>query len=102
MTGNGCFNAYRSIAGDQLTCIDQADLRTALGFVHIGRTDEDGQALFSTEIAEQIPEFAAADRINAESWLIEHNNLWLMDQAARQRQFFLHTPRKPARQTIRE
>ena len=71
----------------------------AVRFVEIRGGHEYGHALFE-DAAQDIPEFAAGDRIDAGGRLIEENNLGRMDQCAREREFLLHAARQRLRQAF--
>ena len=60
-------------AGDQLAAIDQPQAVAVFRLVHVVRGDEDGHAL-AGQLVDQVPELAAADRIDARGRLVEEED----------------------------
>ena len=56
--------------GDQLAVINVGDVAAALGFVHVVRGDEEGDAV-AGKFEEEIPELTACDRVDAGGRLVE-------------------------------
>ena len=71
LAGNFLFDGCWSITGDQMALINQTDLVTAFRFIHIWSTDKDRQVIFASQVAEQIPELAPTDRIDAQGRFIQ-------------------------------
>src|ERR1700681_3626312 len=71
----------RSAFGDDLAVIDDGEAVTeAFGFVHVVSGEENGAALF-LEDADDVPELAAALRIEAGGRLVEKKNARISDQS---------------------
>ena len=70
-------------------------------FVHVRRRDDGRQALI-LEAAEQIPELAARDRINARGRLVEKEDVGAMHERAAERELLLHAARERAGAAILE
>ena len=95
---HGLFDRLGRVVGDEPALVHQAHPVAALRFVHVGRADENRQAFFGAQVAQQVPEFTAADRVHAQGRLIQHHHLRLVDQTASQGQLFFHASGEPARQ----
>jgi len=79
-----------SVGAPDCALIHQPDARTAFGFVHVRGADEDGDA-FDVQVAENVPELAARNRIDAVRRFIEEQNPGTMNQRARESQFLFHS-----------
>ena len=75
----------RRAVGDQLAVEDQHQPRALLGLVHVVRGDEDGHAAGRGQLVDEIPELAAALRIDAAGGLVEEQQLGLVEERRGQR-----------------
>jgi hypothetical protein len=87
----------RRTRGDQAPAVEDGQLVTALGLVHEVRRDQDRDPALG-EIEERLPEVAPALRIDGAGRLVEHEQLGLVQDRARQRE----TLALPARERARE
>ena len=77
----------RSAFGDDLTVIDDGEaIAEAFGFVHVVSGEEDGAAFF-LEDADDVPELAAALRVEPGGRLVEKKNARISDE--RRRRFLI-------------
>src|SRR6266851_340581 len=67
--------------GDELAVVNVSDVAAALGFVHVMRGDEKGDAM-AGKLEEEIPELAARDGVDAGSGLIEEKEFRLVQHGA--------------------
>src|SRR5690242_12305513 len=75
---------------DDPPAIDDADAIHLLGLLQIVRRQKEGDAALGADGAQVVPEIAAALWIQPGGWLVEKENLGLMQQAAHNLQFALH------------
>jgi len=96
-TKGGPFESLEHVMGHALfqnpSLMHEGDPRAARSLVHIGSGDENSHA-FANERGNQVPEFPTTYRINAVGRLVENQHLWLMQQGAGQREFFVHASRQ--------
>ena len=70
-----------SAIGDDLAVIDDGEtVAEAFGFVHVVRGEQDGATLL-LEAANDVPELAAALRIESGSWLVEKKDARVAHQS---------------------
>ena len=91
----------RRVERQQLALVQQRDAIEALGFVHVGRADDHGDALRHHVVHDQ-PQVAARDRVDAKGRLVEQQDLRLVDQRTRQAELLLHAARQLAGQPVLE
>ena len=48
----------------------------ALGLVEIRRADDDGEMFVAHELEDDVPQLAAGQRVDADGWFIEQQELW--------------------------
>ena len=85
----------------ELSLVDEADLRAALGLVEVGRGDEDRHP-FAQEVVEDPPQVPARHGIDAARRLVEEEDLRRVDERAGEAQLLLHAPRQVAREAVLE
>src|SRR5690606_5521545 len=81
--------------------LDEGDLVTTAGFVHVGRRNDNGQSA-PPQFPEQIPELAPGYRVDAGGRLIEQEDLRPVYQCAAQCELLLHTTRQRRRAPVTE
>jgi len=85
--------------GDQFAVVNVGNVAAALGFVHVVRGDEEGDAV-ARKLEEQIPELASRNGIDACSGLIEEKESRLVQHGATEGEALLPSARKLRGQAI--
>ena len=80
---------------EQPSSLNESDAIAAVGFVHVRRGDDDGQA-GGLQAAEQIPELTPRHRIDASRRLVEQEDIRAVHERAAERQLLLHAARERA------
>ncbi len=92
----------RGLARNQeLSLVDEPDLRAPLRLVEVGRGDEDRHP-FPQEVIEYPPEVPARHGIDAARRLVEEEDLGRVDERAGETQLLFHASRQIARETVLE
>ncbi len=73
-----------------------------LRLVEVGGAEQDRQSLIVHELEDDVPQFAARQRIDADRRLVEQQQLGPADQRAGQAELLLHAAREPAGQAVGE
>ena len=75
----------------------------ALGFLHIGRGHQHAHLwALRANARDQLPELVARQRVDAGGWLVEDQQVGVVDQRAAQAQLLLHAAGQLARRTLAE
>ena len=85
-----------------LPSMQHDDVLAAVGFIQIRRAQQHGQPLLVHELQNDLPQFAARQRIDADGRLVEQQQFRRADQRAGQPQLLLHAAGELARQAIGE
>ncbi len=81
--------------------VHEGDAMAAFGFIEIGRSDKDGEAV-GGEMREDVPEFAAGDGIDAGGGLVEQEDARLRDEGADEGKLLLHAAGEFAGEAVGE
>ncbi len=95
-------NLLRRSAREQLALAQHKDPIAALGFVEIGRAHQDGKALLADQARDDLPQFAARQRIDADRRLVKQQHLGRADQRAGKTEFLLHAAGQIAGEALRK
>src|SRR6266849_7506820 len=88
-----CLQLIWRAEGNDLAAIDDRDAIAKFGFVHVVRGHEDGDAIVGAQLIQMSPDVLARLRVKAQCWLIEEEDLWLMQHAPSNLEPALHSPR---------
>src|SRR5207245_2010537 len=85
----------RSVECDQLSMINNGDtIAKPVGFVHVMCGDQDRELAAFLDVVEHFPNCDARDRIKTGGGLIQKENSWTVNQAARNFQPPAHSSRE--------
>ena len=82
--------------------VQHDDAAAALGLVEIGRAEQHGQALLVHQVADDLPQLAPRQRIDADRRLVEQQQLGRAHQRAGEAELLLHAAGQPAGQPAAE
>jgi hypothetical protein len=97
----GLRDLRRGTGAQQVPGVDQPHAVALRGLVHVGRAHQDGDALLP-QVAEHVPELAAAHGVHAGGGLVQHQYQRLVDQGAAQRELLLHATAQRSCAPLRE
>ena len=97
-----CGYVFRPPARQQLALTQHKNPVATLGFVEIGRAHQHGEALLAHQPYDDVPQFAARQRIDADRRLVEQEHVRRPDQRAGKPKLLLHAARQIAGEPLRE
>src|SRR6266567_4816211 len=83
-TGHALLKFHRGAEGNEISVIDDSDaIAETVGFFHVVRGEQHGEVARFLEVVEYLPHGDAGNGVEAGCWLIEEEDVRIVDQAAR-------------------